>query len=76
VHRSGRCRLVFHGDALQRLRAGEPLRDNDTYFRTAPTFNAPRKYGWLNAIQAIAVGRLEPGPDHGTVVHYRVFEVL
>ena len=69
-------RLVFHGDALQRLRAGRPIDESDTYFRVAPTFNAPEPYGWLNDIQAIGVGRLEPGPDGGTVVHYQVFEIL
>jgi len=69
-------RLVFHDDALTRLRAGRPLQESDTYFRVAPTFNAPDAYGWLNNVQAIGVGRLEPGEDGGTIVHYRVFEVL
>jgi hypothetical protein len=70
-----RGRLAFHGDALARLRAGEPLAESDTYFRIAPTFTAPEPYGWLNAVQAVGIGRLDPGPDGAAVVHYRVFEV-
>jgi Protein of unknown function (DUF3237) len=69
-------RLVFRGDALDRLRAGRPLGEHDTYFRIAPTFAAPRAYGWLNHIQAVGIGRLEPGPGDATIVHYRVFELL
>ena len=69
-------RLVFHGDALERLRAGQSLTEADTYFRAAPIFTAPATYGWLNTVQAIAIGRLEAGHDRSTIVHYRVFEVL
>jgi Protein of unknown function (DUF3237) len=69
-------RLVFRGDALARLRAGEPLAEDETYFRVAPTFNAPQPYGWLNQVQAIGFGRIEPGPDGTNTVHYRVYEVL
>jgi hypothetical protein len=69
-------RLVFHGDALARLRAGQPLAEADTYFRAAPTFTAPAAYGWLNKVQAIAIGRLEAGQDETNIVHYRVLEVL
>jgi hypothetical protein len=68
-------RLVFHGDALARLRAGESLTEADTYFRVAPTFTAPEPYGWLNAVQAIGIGRLDPGPDGATVVNYRFLEL-
>jgi Protein of unknown function (DUF3237) len=74
VHYNGR--LVFHGDALKRLRAGEPIAETDTYFRIAPTFEAPGDYDWLNAIQAIGVGRVEPGADGSIIVRYRVYEVL
>ena len=69
-------RLRFLGDALARLSAGHALAEQETYFRIAPTFNAPKAYGWLNHIQAIGVGRLEPGHDQGTFVHYRIFEIL
>ena len=69
-------RVVFHGDALERLRAGQALTEADTYFRAAPTFTAPAAYGWLNRVQAIAIGRVEPGNDGTNIVHYRVLEVL
>ena len=68
-------RLVFHGDALARLRAGEALAESDTYFRVAPTFTADEPYGWLNAVQAVGIGRLDPGPYGATVVHYRFLEL-
>jgi Protein of unknown function (DUF3237) len=69
-------RLVFHGDSLGRLRAGQSLTEADTYFRAAPTFTAPASYDWLNKVQAIAIGRLEAGADRTTIVHYRVLELL
>ena len=75
IHTSYGGRLVFRGDALARLRAGQPLDEGDLYFRIAPTFTAPEPYGWLNAVQAVGVGRLDPGPDGATVVHYRVHEL-
>jgi hypothetical protein len=41
------------------------------YFRTAPTFEtASQKYGWLNRIQAVGVGRLT-----NTGVAYKVYEI-
>jgi hypothetical protein len=68
-------RLVFHGDALARLRAGESLTEADTYFRVAPTFTAPEPYDWLNSVQAVGIGRLGSGPDGATVVDYRFLEL-
>lgn len=68
-------RLVFNGDALQRLRAGEQLHDDDYYFRTAPTFEAPASYDWLNRILAVGIGTLEPAADT-TTVRYTVYELL
>lgn len=75
VHAVYQGRLVFHGDARQRLRAGAALEEADTYFRIAPTFAAPDSYGWMNDIQAVGIGRLAGGPDRTTIVDYRVFEV-
>lgn len=50
----------------------ETLDPSKYYFRTAPTFEtASVKYAWLNAIQAISVGRLTR-----TGVAYKVYEVL
>jgi len=75
VHAVYAGRLVFRGDARQRLRAGAALDEADTYFRIAPTFAAPESYGWMNNIQAVGIGRLAAGPDRTTIVEYRVFEV-
>jgi hypothetical protein len=69
-------RAVLPGDAPARLRAGEPLAEADVYLRIAPTFAAPEPYGWLNGVQAVGIGRLDPGPDGALVVRYRVFELL
>ncbi len=44
----------------------------DFYFRTAPMYETgSEKYGWLNQIVAVGVGRLTP-----TGVSYSVYEVL
>ena len=44
----------------------------DTYWRTTPVFEtASKKYGWLNRIIAVGVGRSIPGKSA-----YRVFEIL
>ena len=45
---------------------------SDFYFRTAPFYEtASEKYGWLNRIVAVGVGRVEPQR-----VSYDVFEIL
>lgn len=65
-------RLVFLGDAASRLLDGEALAESDLYFRTAPQFTVESgPFEWLNGIQAVAIGSLEPG-----FVHYRVHELL
>jgi hypothetical protein len=69
-------RIVFRGDARERLRAGEPLDEDDVHIRAAPTFDAPEAYGWLNGVQAVAVGSAELGDEDTMVVRYRVFELL
>lgn len=69
-------RLVFLGDALQRLREGKPLAEDDLYFRVAVTFNAPPEYGWLNQVQGIGIGSIEPTAAGCNIVRYRVFEIL
>jgi hypothetical protein len=69
-------RLVFLGDSLQRLREGKAVGEEDLYFRVAVTFNAPEAYGWLNQVQAIGIGSIEPTPEGCNIVRYRVFEVL
>lgn len=67
-------RGLRHGpaDVMARLAAGEAVDPKSYYFRIAPTFEtASEKYGWLNRILAIGVGRREPS---GPV--YSVHEVL
>ena len=72
IHMSYLGRLVFRDDALERLVNGELLSAEDTYFRIAPLFAAPKgKYGWLNEIQAVGSGRLLP-----SAVHYEFHEIL
>jgi hypothetical protein len=69
-------RLAFHGDALQRFRDGQQLAEDDYYLRIAPTFEAPAAYGWLNQVQAIGMGIIQPGTDGGSSVRYRIHEIL
>ena len=53
---------------ILRGQAGTP----DYYFRTTPFYEtASEKYGWLNRIVAVGVGRVEPNR-----VSYDVFEIL
>jgi hypothetical protein len=57
---------------LQRIAAGEPVDPSEYYFRTAPCFEtASEKYGWLNRIVAVGVGRVKPN-----WVGYTVYAVL
>jgi len=52
--------------------SGQKLGEDDLYFRTAPQFTVEAgPYDWLNGIQAVAIGSLEPG-----YVKYRVFQLL
>jgi hypothetical protein len=69
-------RVVFHGDALDRLRAGDALTEDNMYSRVALTFDAPEPYGWLNGVLSIGAGRVEPGQDNALVVRYRVDELV
>ena len=56
-----------------RLARGEPVEPSEYYLRTAPFFEtASERYGWLNTIVAVGVGRRVPGGG----VTYEVFEVL
>lgn len=48
-----------------------PPNPSSYYFRTAPTFETgSEKYGWLNAIQAVGVGRITEGG-----VSYEIHEI-
>jgi hypothetical protein len=66
-------RGVRHGPAevMQRIAKGEQVKPSEYYLRTGLVFEtASSKYGWMNRIIGVGVGRREPG---GVV--YDVFEV-
>jgi hypothetical protein len=71
VYMSYRGRLTWPADSMQRLATGETLDPASLYFRIAPVFEVePGPYGWLNTIQALAIGTLGPG-----VAPYEVYQV-
>ena len=58
-------------DAMQRTVRGEALDPSEYYFRTAPVYEtASEKYGWLNRIVAVAVGKFAPN-----WVGYKVYAI-
>lgn len=70
--------IVYRGvrhaspEVMQRIGRGERVAPSEYYLRTGLVFEtASQKYGWLNRIVAVGVGRREPG-----AVFYDVFEVL
>lgn len=57
---------------LERIGRGEPVSPSEYYFRVAPMFEtAAEKYGWLNHVLAIGVGRRTPSQ-----VAYTVYAIL
>jgi hypothetical protein len=55
-----------------RFDKGEPVDPSEYYFRTTPTFETgSEKYGWLNSIICVGVGKIIPGG-----VHYKIYEIL
>jgi len=67
-------RGVRHGppEVMQRIAKGEPVAAHEYYLRTGIVFEtASAKYGWLNRIVGVGVGRREP-----TAAVYDVFEIL
>jgi hypothetical protein len=65
---------VRHGSAevMARIAAGEVVDPSEYYLRNTPYFEtASEKYGWLNRIVAVGVGRRMP--DHAA---YDVFQIL
>ena len=58
-------------DVMQRTLQGETVDPSEYYFRTAPVYEtASEKYGWLNRIIAVAVGRFAPN-----WVGYKVYAI-
>jgi hypothetical protein len=67
-------RGVRHGppEVMQRIARGEDVPPQDYYLRTGLVFEtASRKYGWLNRIVGVGVGRRAPD-----AAIYDVFEIL
>ncbi len=67
-------RGVRHGspEVMQRIAKGETVAPTEYYLRTSLVFEtASIKYGWMNRIVGVGVGRREPG-----AAVYDVFEVL
>ena len=70
--------IVYRGvrhaapEVMQRIARGEPARPDEYYLRTSLVFEtASQKYGWMNRIVGVGVGRREPG-----AAVYDVFEIL
>jgi len=68
----------YHGilhtspEVFQRVARGETVDPSEYYFRTAPFYETgSEKYGWLNRVVAVAVGRMAP---HW--VGYSVYAIL
>jgi len=67
-------RGVRHAPAevMQRIAKGERVPPHEYYLRTSLVFEtASKKYGWMNRVVGVGVGRREPN-----AVFYDVFEVL
>jgi Protein of unknown function (DUF3237) len=59
-------------EVMGRVASGEEVDPSEYYFRTAPVYEtASEKYGWLNRIVAVAVGKFSPN-----WVGYTVHEIL
>jgi len=59
-------------EVRERMLKGETIDPSEYYFRTTPVFEtASEKYGWLNRIVAVGIGRLTP-----TGVGYKVYTIL
>ena len=59
-------------EVRERVQRGEAVDHSERYFRTTPVFEtASDKYGWLNRVVAVGVGRATP-----TGVAYHVYAIL
>ena len=63
---------VISPEVRERMQKGEAVDPSEYYFRTTPVFEtASEKYGWLNRIVAVGIGRMTP-----TGVAYKVYAIL
>jgi hypothetical protein len=72
VYLTARGILDVTPENFQRMVAGEDVSPEDYYFRTTPLFEtASEKYGWLNRVVAVTVGRIR-----GKAVSQMIYAVL
>jgi hypothetical protein len=67
-------RGIFHAppQVMQRVLQSEAVDPSEYYFRTAPVYEtASEKYGWLNRIVAVGIGKVAPN-----WVGYTVYAIL
>ena len=67
-------RGILHAspEVAQRILQGKAVDPSEYYFRTAPFFEtASEKYGWLNRIVAVGIGKVAPN-----WVGYTVYAIL
>jgi len=63
---------VVPPEVMERVLKGETVDPSEYYFRTTPVFEtASEKYGWLNRIVAVGIGRFIPAG-----VAYKVYAIL
>ena len=59
-------------EVARRVLMGEVIDSSDYYYRITPILEtASQKYGWLNRIVTVAIGRIT-----STGVHYKVYTIL
>lgn len=70
VHYGGILELT--PELMKRRAKGEDVDPSEYYFRTRPIFETgSEKYGWLNSIVSVGVGKMEPNG-----VRYKVYQIL
>jgi hypothetical protein len=66
--------IVVSQENFGRIVQGEELDSSEYYFRTTPRFETgSEKYGWLNNIITVGIGKVGPGLQW---VEYSVFQIL
>jgi hypothetical protein len=72
IHTWYRGILNVSPEVMGRVQAGENVDPAEYYFRTTPVFETgAAKYGWLNQIVCVGVGKFEPNK-----VTYRIYRIL
>jgi len=72
IHVCYRGILHISPEVMERVQGGEDVDPSEYYFRTTPVFETgSEKYGWLNRIICVGVGKVEPNR-----VTYRIYRIL